>query len=213
MLEIRVLGQFSLREDGRDIEIPSRPAQSLFAYLSLNRGISHRREKLAGLLWPEASESNARAYLRAALWRIRKSFEAAEIDPESFLDISDIEISIPEGAQLWLDADLIAAPPDPEAPNLENMLEIPEVYQGELLPGFYDEWIMLERERLHAAYQNKMRMLIGALLNKRRWNSVLAQAERWINLGYAPEPAYRGLMIAHAALGDLSSMQVAYTRC
>ena len=73
MLEIRLLGQFEVRIDGKPIEIPSRPAQSLLAYLILNAKVSHRREKLAGLLWPDSDETNARRNLSQALWRLRKA--------------------------------------------------------------------------------------------------------------------------------------------
>ena len=73
MLEVRLLGQFRVTLDGKTVEIASRPAQSLFAYLILNPSTEHRREKLAGLLWPDSSESNARNNLRQALWRIRKA--------------------------------------------------------------------------------------------------------------------------------------------
>jgi DNA-binding SARP family transcriptional activator len=76
-LEVRLLGQFDLQYNGQQIIIPSRPAQSLLAYLALNAGVSHRREKLAGLLWPETTDANARGYLRKALWLIRKSFDDA----------------------------------------------------------------------------------------------------------------------------------------
>ena len=77
-LKIYLLGQFKLQAcvqqaDDQPIELPSRPAQSLLAYLALNAGVTQRREKLANLLWPDTSESNARSYLRQALWRIRKS--------------------------------------------------------------------------------------------------------------------------------------------
>ncbi len=75
MLEIRLLGQFSLRRGGKRLEIPSRPAQSLFAYLILNSGVQHRRERLAGMFWPESMEHSARNNLRQALWRIRSSIE------------------------------------------------------------------------------------------------------------------------------------------
>jgi DNA-binding SARP family transcriptional activator len=49
MLEVRLLGRFDVRRDGKTIAITSRPAQSLFAYLILNEGSAHRREKLAGV--------------------------------------------------------------------------------------------------------------------------------------------------------------------
>jgi DNA-binding SARP family transcriptional activator len=64
MLRIYCLGQFRVEVDGQPVAIPSRPAQSLFAYLALHSGLVHRREKLAGLLWPDSSDENARAYLR-----------------------------------------------------------------------------------------------------------------------------------------------------
>ncbi len=61
--------------DGEPVEISSCPAQSLLAYLVLNAGTAQRREKLAGLFWPDSNESNARSNLHHALWRIRKALE------------------------------------------------------------------------------------------------------------------------------------------
>ena len=59
MLEVSLLGRFDVRLDGQSITIPSRAAQSLFAYLILNAGVVQRREKLAGLLWPDTTEARA----------------------------------------------------------------------------------------------------------------------------------------------------------
>src|SRR5687767_15545316 len=73
MLEIRFIGTFDIKCDGKPVIISSRAAQCLFAYLILNAGTSYRREKLAGMFWPDATEEKARAYLRHELWRIRKA--------------------------------------------------------------------------------------------------------------------------------------------
>ena len=78
MLQIRLLGQFDIRLDGKRIVISSRAGQSLLAYLAMTAGTPHRREKLAGTLWPNSSEENARKNLRQELWRIRKAIP----DPE-----------------------------------------------------------------------------------------------------------------------------------
>ncbi len=67
MLEVRLLGQFDVRLDGRHIDLPTRPAQALLAYLILHVGTRKRREQLAGLLWPDSDEANARNNLRQAL--------------------------------------------------------------------------------------------------------------------------------------------------
>ena len=69
MLRVRLLRQFDVRLDDKPIELIPRAAQSLIAYLILNRGNSYRREKLAGMLWPASTEANSRNNLRQALWR------------------------------------------------------------------------------------------------------------------------------------------------
>ncbi len=60
MLNVRLFGKFEVSLDGQSIAISSRPMQSLLAYLILNADTTHRREKLAGLLWPESDEKSAR---------------------------------------------------------------------------------------------------------------------------------------------------------
>ena len=77
MLQVRLLGQFDVQRDGAPISIPSRLAQSLFAYLILTAGTAHRREELAGLLWPDTTDENARRNLRQELWRLRKAIESS----------------------------------------------------------------------------------------------------------------------------------------
>src|SRR5215216_5471089 len=52
MLEARLIGKFDIQYDGKPVIISSRAAQSLFAYLILTAGTLHRREKLAGMFWP-----------------------------------------------------------------------------------------------------------------------------------------------------------------
>jgi non-specific serine/threonine protein kinase len=208
MLDIKLLGQFNLRLEDHPIEIPSRPAQSLLAYLALRPGEPQRREKLAGQLWPDASEANARSYLRQALWRIRKALEASKRD---YFLADDFTITFLADAAYSLDVAVLAQEVTTDTPTA-NLLRCVEVYHGELLPGFYDEWVEPERERLQAIYEHKLALLLDRLAAERRWPGVLEWAERWIALGSVPEPAYRALMLAHHALGDRASMAAAYQR-
>ena len=75
MLAFKLLGQFDVRVNGSPLVIPSRLLQSLLAYLLINRTTTHRREKLAGLFWPDVSETTARHNLRQGLWRLRKALD------------------------------------------------------------------------------------------------------------------------------------------
>lgn len=205
-LEVHLLGQFNVLKDHEPIEIPSRPAQSLFAYLVISAGTAHRREKLAGLLWPDASESNARSNLRHALWRLRSA-----IGDEYFL-ADKISIAFNADAEHWLDTVILEDGDDKEGSS-QDLLEAIAIYGGELLPGFYDDWVILERERYRAVFEKKVQGLLDRLVKEERWADVLEWGERWIAMGHAPEPAYRALMFAYCGLGDSAGMASTYQRC
>ncbi len=208
MLEIRLLGQFDVRFDGQPVDIASRPAQSLLAYLCLTAGAPHRRERLAALFWPDTPDANARSNLRHALWRLR-----AALDPAGeYLIVDSQVITFNINADYRLDAEILQHEFSGDWPT-EVLIETISVYNGELLPGFYAEWTNLERERLHGVFERQMQTLLERLIAEQRWPEVLAWSERWIALGGAPEPAYRALMTAHAALGDMASVAAAYQRC
>ena len=210
-LKIYLLGQFKLDVDDQLIELPSRPAQSLLAYLALNAGVAHRRERLASLLWPEATESNARSYLRQALWRIRRTLEGNSLSAEDYLQVSDISLSFKTQSDYWLDAQIMLEPP--ESHSVETLIETMRLYRGELLPGFYDEWVVLERDRLESAFHQKMSLLLESLIQSEQWDKAVVWSEEWIKLGHAPEPAFRALMQAYAGLGDISMVHATYRRC
>jgi DNA-binding SARP family transcriptional activator len=212
MLQIRLLGRFDVQHDGEPVEIPSRPAQSLLAFLALSPGVSHRRERLSGLLWPDADEANARSNLRHALWRVRQGLSTGSGKGDGFLTSDNLSLTFTITPEVWVDAQQVARKDLPEE-TPKALLEDVSAYGGELLPGFYDEWVILERERLRASFERKMQALLACLVTDRRWPEVLDWGERWVALGQAPEPAFRALMEASAALGDRAGVAAAYRRC
>ena len=211
MLEVHLLGKFEIKSDGKPVTIPSRPAQSLFAYLILSAGTGHRREKLAGWFWPDSLEETARVNLRHALWRIRKTLPALSKPKVEYLRTDDLSIAFDASTEYWLDvAELEKLG---ENAFSEELMAVLSHYQGELLPGFYDEWVVLEREHLASIFEHHMARLMSLLQNENRWLEILDWGERWIKLGQKPEPAYRALMSAHAAKGDMSKVAATYERC
>ncbi len=211
MLEVRLLGQFSVTLAGAPVDISSRPAQSLLAYLLLNAGADHRREKLAGLIWPDVPEANARRNLRQALWHIRRALKDSEQAPR-YLLADEISVTLGGQSDYWLDTAILDRSAGEDA-SPEELIGAVTVYHGELLPGFYEEWVVLEREHLQAVFERKMQRLLDTLVEAQRWEEVLEWSQRWIALGHVPEPAYRALMVAHAGLGDLTGMAAAFRRC
>jgi len=209
MLEVCLLGRFEVKYGTEVIPITSRPAQSLFAFLILNAESVHRREKLAGLLWPESLEKTARDNLRHALWRIRKALPKKQ-EIEYFLT-DDLSIGFNGSAEYRLDVTELGSLNADATSN--ELMKILSVYEGALLPGFYDEWVMSEREHLSSIFEHHMARLISLLQGEKRWLDILDWGERWIRLGQKPEPAYRALMSAHAAKGDMSKVAAIYERC
>ena len=208
VLEVRLLGQFDVKVNSQSVVIPSRPAQSLLAYLILNAGTSYRREQLAGLLWPDTSDDNARSNLRHALWRIRKAIESKQ----TYLVTDDLSIRFDPDSQYQLDVRAIERDFGEDA-SAESLIDALAQYRGELLPGFYDEWITLERERLQAIFERKIEQLLDRLIAAQRWTEALDWGERWIALGQSPEPAYRAMMQAHSAMGNIAKVAATFERC
>ena len=199
MIEVHLLGKFEIKRDQKLIMISSRPAQSLFAYLILNAGTSYRREKLAGMFWPDSLEETARSNLRHALWQIRKSLPSTE-----YLLADDLSITFNTSAEYWLDVAQLEKLSENASTN--DLMPVLSEYRGELLPGFYDEWVTLEREHLYSVFEHQVTRLLSLLQEENRWQDILDWSEHWIKLGQKPEPAYRAMMLAHAAGGDMSTL-------
>lgn len=209
MLNVCLLGAFDVSCGGRIIHIPGRMAQSLFAYLVLNHGISHRREKLSAILWADSPEAVARENLRHTLWQIRKSF--SKWHPLKYLETDELSIKF----NMTLDAhiDAVALKTASEKKNADDLIACLSLYRGELLPGFYEDWVTLDREFLNYVFEHNMARLLAMLQTEKRWLDILEWSEHWIAFGQKPEPAYRALMVAHKEKGEMSRVADAYARC
>ena len=155
MLEIVLMGRFELQLNGESIDLASRQLQKLIAYLALNADKSVPRVKLAGTLWLDSSESTARKNLRHYLWRLRQAIG------EEYLVSTRNSVAFNQTADYQLDVDILEN--KPVDGDLEHLIEAVSICRGELLPGFYADWVQLERERLQAIFERKMQVLLERL--------------------------------------------------
>ncbi len=136
MLRLRLLGGFEVERAGRVelTRLPSRAATLLLARLALQPKRQHPREELVELLWPGVELDAGRNRLRQTLSTLRALLET----PEAPLIQADrLQISLLPGA-LTSDAQEFEA------------LRDTAIYGGELLPGYFDDWVVEERHRLAA---------------------------------------------------------------
>ncbi len=140
---MRLLGGFVL-DDGQQqlTRLRSRAAMALMARLALAPGRAHAREELAGLLWPDAAGEAGRNRLRQTL-----SYLKAFLEPPggAVVLVADRRVVRVAPDALWCDV-----PAFELALRAGRHAEAQVLYRGELLPGFYDEWVHDERQRLQA---------------------------------------------------------------
>lgn len=145
-------------------------AAGLLAYLAYHHHRSHSREMLIELFWPEAAGESARHSLSMALSSLRSVLEppgvpsgavliadraAVELNPESFTtDVMGFEQALR----------LVARAPD-DLHRSRHLTDAIEAYGGPLLPGFYEDWVVVERDRLAERFLLAVRQQV-ALLSK-----------------------------------------------
>ena len=158
MLEIRLLGQFDLRRNGETLSLPSRPAQSLLAYLVLNPGVSHRREQLAGSSRPmqtRPAPATLCATPSGASARRLGQTRARAATTWSSMKSRSLSTQLPATGST---SAVVVRPSCRPTRRRTPSSCAARVYAGDLLPGFYDDWIVLERERIETAFESKMRL-------------------------------------------------------
>jgi predicted ATPase/DNA-binding SARP family transcriptional activator len=212
MITAQLLGQFAVAYDGIPLQLPTRAAQSLLAFLILTPGVKHRREKLSGTFWPDATEQNARGNLRHALWRVTDMLEKAGA-PKNTIIADKLDISFNPILPREVDVEIIEQVSQNKNATFDEVLSAAKCYRGELLPGFDVEWIEKFRTRAVNNFDKLMQRLLDHLHEETHWEEMIALSGHWIAFGEDVEPAYRNLMVARYALGDTASIHAAFDEC
>ncbi len=133
----------------------TRQTASLLAYLALHLRRDHPREELVEILWPGSDPAASKNRLSQALASLRRQFEPPGLAKGSVLvgDYRSVRLN-PEAVVTDVgEYERCAKAIDSETPKaLAKLREALSLYRGELLPGFYDEWIGPERQRLNDLY-------------------------------------------------------------
>lgn len=146
---------------------------SLFAFLALRAGTPQPREELIERFWPESDRDNGRMSLRTALAALRKDFGDALQTDKMFVNLN----SKTDLQRFKLALRAARSEKLTEQERIAALREAVEVYGSPLLSGFYDDWILLERERLETEYRA---CLIGLV----RWHTALGELPTALDFAY-----------------------------
>ncbi|MBN9609740.1 MAG: hypothetical protein BGO26_13225 [Actinobacteria bacterium 69-20] len=190
---LRLLGGFTLTlcSDGTPPPIQHQ-AHRLIALLA----IAGPADRLwaADILWPEVTEQSAHSRLRNVLWHTQTRapglITVAEhqlgLDPHLQIDVHDLRAAIT--------AALDAVATRRQLGVLRD--------SGELLPGWYDDWVSAERETLRQRQINALERAATRLIAAHRAADAVALAQTAAALSPLRESAHRLIITAHLNLGN-----------
>jgi DNA-binding SARP family transcriptional activator len=181
--------------DGRRRSVPE-GCKRLLAFVALRRGRVERRH-VAGTLWPVGGDDRAAGNLRSSLWRLRSAgVEVMHCDKWSLRLIDDVRVDVHEIRQ-WADR-VIAGNPHPH----DLTQGPPEADALDLLPGWYDDWTILERERLRQRVLHALEALSRQLGGSGRHADAVEAALAAVNAEPLRESGQRALIEAYLGEGN-----------
>lgn len=192
---LQLLSGFALTRSGADVLV-SAGCQRLVALLAVN-GVSSRAAT-AGLLWPDVPDSRAGGNLRSSLWRINRAWPGLVTSDEQSLSLSRAVV---------VDADRLAgrarSVADASSP-LGSAGDYTELVDaGELLPGWYDDWVIVARERLRLLRLHALELLSERLLQAGQLVWAMEAAMATVRDEPLRESGHRAVLAVHVASGNV----------
>lgn len=200
-IRLNLLRGFELRQQGLQIELPF-SAQRLLAFLALHdRPL--QRLYIAGSLWFDTTQDHANANLRTALWRLRRPGCAAVKATSTDLSLADdVVVDLVETSA----AAHRALGHEHASSDLEQLCAA-----GDLLPGWYDDWLLIERERFRQLRVHALETLCGDCTDAGDFAAAAAAGLAAVAAEPLRESAHRVLIHAHLAEGNVTEAIRQYT--
>ena len=193
--QLHLLGGFGLQVG--QSAVPLAPSQQrLVALLGLRSGALHRGF-VAGLLWGDSSESRAHGSLRSTLWKLHAlSPGVVLISGDSLTLAPNVPVDVRYATELAR-----ALITDRFDDNTVSALLEPR-FCYELLPGWYEDWVIVERERHRQLSLHALELVCEHLTSLRRYGAAILAGLAAVDRDPLRESAHRALMKIHIAEGN-----------
>jgi DNA-binding SARP family transcriptional activator len=217
---IRLLGELSATQGDRVIDrFRTQETGLLLAYLAYHCDRSHSRGALLDRLWPDCRPEAARCNLSAALSGLRQQLA---VDGPAGGQPGDREVGPPDaptmGSVIVDNCDTVQLNPAAASTDVAEfeaaletaaqavggteraywLVQAVELYRGELLPGYFEAWVLEQRQWLAERYFQALRQLAAELEREGDFGGALQYARRAVCTNPAREEAHNDLIRLYA---------------
>jgi len=205
LLSVTLLGGFVFTRGHEVVDLPS-GAQRLVALLALRGRTS--RSRVAGTLWPDTTEQRALASLQTVIWRVNQTTtnlvtaSTGMLDLEPSVDV-DVRRLVPPAIAILT----------PTARGSVQDLRVVFEDDGELLPGWEDDWLVVDRERLRQVRLHVLESVAERLAQSGSYGLALEAALAALRADALRESAHRLVIRIHLAEGNVAEARRAYEQC
>jgi len=221
-LAISMFHRLNVCDGSERVSVSARKAQELLCYLVLFRDRAHTREVLAETLWAESGPKQSRSNLRKALWHLRSTMCVDDGAAHELLLVGAEWIRIHPEADVDLDIEAFedayeavegAAGVELTSQQVEQLRNAVELYRGDLLEGWYQDWCLHERQRFQFMYLAMLDKLIGYAEANGDYDVGIGYCTRVLRHDWARERTHRQLMRLYYLAGDRSAALEQYDHC
>ena len=193
--DLRLISGFALEIDGAPVALPL-SAQRVIAFVALSDG-PVGRTLTAERLWLDESAAHALGSLRSALWRLRRAgVELLDCANGRLALDGHVEVDV-HAVLAWSHRQLDGAL---EGERAEDVAHVRATC--ELLPDWYDDWVVLERERLREVRARALERLCERLTDEGRFHRAGEAGLAAVRSDPLRESAHRCLIRVHLAEGN-----------
>ncbi len=204
------------------IQFESSRALELLCYVLLYRDKPHHREQLSELFWGESPSDRSKKNLRQVLWQLQSALRIDNHTKAGILEIDGSWIHVNQLADFWLDVAIFENAyltfrgingQDLLPQNADNLRSAIDLYRGELLEGWYQDWCLFERERLQNMYFEMLEKLMDYCIFHQDYYTGLDYGHRILRSDRARERTHYRMMRLFFLAGNRTGALRQYEHC
>ena len=220
-LRIYALGRLRVFCDQPALHFSTKKTQNLLCLLLLHAGETLERDLIAERLWPMRPPGKARRCLSTTVWRLRQTLASLDSPAQPYLLVGRSTVAFNTAAPYWFDVEvferqatfgLAGSLPCAEA-HRRALEEALNLYRGDLLEGCYDDWCLVERERLQLLLLRVLKRLQRHYRLCGAFEKAISYGHRLLALDPLQEDVHRELMRCYVEAGQRPLALEQFQRC